>query len=174
MLSDADAARAVLPMVDKVAKKRNPGHQTMEEQAQPFVDRALAAVDAKLAERDKKAAEKQALSDLESQIAHAKANEDYTDEGIKNVLEIMQTQNVGNFETAKKVYRADHPAPSATPGNSPDRMDWNFYNEVNSGDMKGFFDGSVTNSPGITDDPVKWERAAAFKYLNGDIGLPTG
>ncbi len=171
LLADADSARTILPLVDKVAKKSNPAHITVEEQAQPFIDRALAAVDAKLAERDKKAQEEQAVASLQAQIDAAKANDGFTDEGVKNVLKLMQDKGIGDFDSAKKAYRYDNPDPSATPRGASDQMNWNTYESMGAGDQKPFFfpDGV----PSITDSPEAWEREMALKYLRGDVALPT-
>ena len=173
LLADPEMARAVLPLLDKAAKKANPAHVTVEEQAQPFIERALAEVDKKLAARDKKTDEDQAVANLNAKIAAAKANR-YTDEGIKNILTLMQETATSDFEIAVREYEHRNPKLAATPAGATDRMDWNFYDEIQGGDLKSFFDGTATKSPSLTDDPEKWQRAAALKYLNGDLPLPTG
>lgn len=171
LLTDAEAARAVIPLVDKVAKKKNPAHVTTEEIAAPIVERALAQVDAKLAERDKKSADERASADLAARMEHYRANESFTDEGIAGVLAIMKDKGVADFDIAAREYRREHPAPAAaTPGVSPDRMDWNVMGEMQRGSEKSFFfpDGG----PSIAENPEAWERQTALDYLNNRVALP--
>lgn len=171
LLTDAEAARAVIPLVDKVAKKKNPAHVTTEEIAAPIVEKALAQVDAKLAARDKEAEDKRQTNELAARIEHYKTAESFTDEGIKGVLDIMKEKGVADFDIAAREYRREHPAPQApTPGMSPDRMDWNVFGEMQRGDEKSFF--FPEGGPSITDDPVAWERQTALDYLNNRVALP--
>lgn len=171
MLADADTARAVLPLADKMAKKANPSHMTVEEQAEPIVARVRAEFQEELSKRDKKAAEDVARSELQSQIAAAKQNDGFTDEGIGNVLKLMTDKGVADFEIAKNEYQRRNPTPSTSPGTT-DRMDWNFFHEINAADAKGFFDGTDAKSPAMVDNPEAWERANALAYLNGRVDLP--
>lgn len=171
LLADPEIAKQVTPLVDKAAKKANPLHQTTEEIAQPIVDRIMKSVDEKIAALKESDETKTATQQLQAQIDAAKQNDSITDEGITNILTAMKEKGVGDFETAKKAYLHDRPPVDSTPGNSS-QMDWNVYETMQSGDMKSFFDGSGTLSPGITDNPEKWERAAALKYLNNEIALP--
>lgn len=173
LLADADAARAIIPLADKVAKKRNPAHMTTAEIAAPIVEQALAQVDAKLAARDAKVAEEAATASLAAAIAKAKADDGFTDEGIKNVLDLMRSNGIADFEAAALKYRQHNPLPKTPSPGASERMDWGFYHEIQSGDQKAFFDGTATHSPAMIDDPEAWQRAAALKYLSGEIGLPT-
>lgn len=169
-LRDADAAKAIIPLVDKLAKKKNPAHQTTEELAAPIVERALAQVDAKLAERDKKSEKERQEAEMAAKITHYIENESFTDEGIKGVLKIMQEKGVGDFDIAAREYRRENPIPDPTPGASTDRMYWNVDGEMRRGSEKPFFfpDGG----PSITDDPEMWARETALQYLNGKVALP--
>ena len=171
LLADPELAREALPLLDKAAKKANPAHQTVEEQAAPIVERALKQVDEKLAKRDSEAANRAAEDALAREIQAAYA-EGFTEDGVKGVLEVMK-RGVASFADAKKIYRSDHPTPDMSAANDS-RMDWNFYEEIQGGDLKGFFDGSQFNAPSITANPEKWQRAAALAYLDGKVGLPTG
>lgn len=171
LLSDPDAAKQLMPLVDKAAKRANPAHVTVEEQAAPIVERVLKQVDEKLAARTKDELDNAAKTKLEAQIAAAKADRGFTDEGIKNILTMMQQQNIGDFDAAVKAYLFDHPpTPAAPPGNG-DRMDWGFYHQIQKGDAKPFFfpDGEAS----ITENPEAWERETALKYLKREIDLPT-
>jgi len=169
LLADAELAREVLPLLDKAAKKVNPAHQTIEEQAAPIVERALAKVDEKLAARDKAAEQKSVETSLEAKMKAA-YDEGFTEDGVKGVLEIMK-RGVADFDDAKKIYRADHPTPSSSP-TQDSRMNWDFYSEIASDDLKGFFDGSAAKTRSITDNPQAWERETALGYLSGRIPLP--
>lgn len=171
LLADADSARQILPMVDKAAKKVNPAHQTLEEQAAPIVERVMKEVETKISARDKKFEEDSAVARLNAQIKAAKETDGFTDEGIQNVLKLMQDKGVGDFEIALKAYRSDHPAQPATPPASHDQMRWNAFETMQSGDQKPFFfpDGI----PSITENPEAWEREQALNYLNGRVALPT-
>ena len=173
MLANADSARVVLPLVDAAVKKANPSHMTVEEQAAPIVAKMREEFQAELSKRDKAAAEASAIAGLTAQIAAAKANDGFTDEGIANVLKQMEEKRIGDFDAAKKAYLYDHPAPSATPAMSTQQMYWNTYEGMNSGSEKAMFfpEGGI---PSITQNPDVWERETALRYLNGDIALPTG
>jgi len=171
LLADNEAARQILPMVDKAAKKLNPSYITTEEQAAPIVDRVVKQIDEKLSARDKKAEEEAAVSRLNKQIEDAKSSDGFTDEGIQNVLKLMQEKGIGDFESAKKVYRFDNPAPSQAAPTSSTQMNWNAYETMQSGDNKNFF--FPEGVPSITDSPEKWEREMALKYLDGQVSLPT-
>lgn len=171
MLSDSDAARQILPLADKAAKKFNPAHVTVEEQAQPIVDRVMKEIETKISARDKKSEEEQAVAHLNSQISDAKKNNGFTDEGIQKVLKLMQDKGIGDFELALKAYRYDNPAQPETPLASTTQMRWNTFETMNAGDQKGFF--FPEGIPSITENPEAWEREMALKYLNGDVSLPT-
>lgn len=170
MARDPESARALQPIADRAAKKVNPTHQTAEEIAAPFVQQVLAAVDQKLAERDSKDAVKQTSARLEQQIAAAMENEGFTQEGIKNILETMQSKGIADFETAKKAYRFDNPAPTETPRSVSDSMYWNVDKNMQVGDAKSFF--FPEGVPTITENPEAWEKETALKYLNGGVALP--
>ncbi len=171
LLADSDAARQLLPMVDKAAKKINPGYITTEEQAAPIVERVTKELEAKFTARDKKAEEDAAVSRITSQIADAKSKDGFTDEGISNVLKMMQDKGIGDFESAKKAYRYDNPAPAESAPMSSTQMNWNAFETMAAGDQKPFFfpDGI----PSITENPEAWERETSLKYLNNQVSLPT-
>lgn len=173
LLSDADAAKVVGPAAEAALKKINPAISTIEERAAPIVAKLRQEFDAKLADRDKKTDEERATAELSAKIASAKAEDGFTDEGIANILKTMQDRGVADFDIAKKAYLHDNPPMPATPSTASSQMDWNVYENFSSGDAKSFFDGTGANSPSITDNPEKWERATALAYLNGHIALPT-
>ena len=166
LVADPDAAKAILPIADKVAKKKDPAHQTLEDRAAPLVDRVMADVDKRFADLRKENEENREKGKIDAAVAQA-ISEGFTEDGLKGVLEIMK-RGVANFDDAKKVYLAEHPAPS--PSLPSDRMDWNVYNEIAAGDEKGFF--FPEGAPSITEDPEKWERAMSLRYLRGDVALP--
>lgn len=171
LLGNKETADAAFALAEKAQKASNPSYRTAEEIAAPYVQKALADVDAKLKARDDESAKRDAESRLRSQIDAAKTEHGYTDEGIERILKNMTENGVGDFPTAMKADLHDHPV-SAVPPGTADQMDWNFYPGLESGDNKGFFDGTQSGSPGITEDPSAWSRATALKYLNGDVKLP--
>lgn len=171
LLGNKDTSAQAFALAESAQKKINPGYRTSEEIAQPFVERAMAEVTKKFAERDAAAATREAETRLQAQIAAAVSQHGYTEEGIKRVLTTMQEKGVGDFETALKADLMDHPAPSVPPGSS-EAMDWNFYSEIEQPNVKAFFDGSATHSPGLTQDEDAWARAAALRYLDGSVKLP--
>jgi hypothetical protein len=171
ILRDADAAKALQPIVEKAAKAANPAYQTVEDVAAPIVERVRKEFTEELAKRDKKTADERAVADLQTQISIAKDTDGLTDEGIANILKQMQDKGVGDFEIAKKAYLHDRPSPSSTPGTSSDQMHWNAYETMAAGDQKPFF--FPEGMPSISDRPEVWERETAIKYLNGQVELPT-
>lgn len=172
LLSDPEAARAVNTVADAVAKKRNPAHQTIDDVAKPYVERALQLVDQRLAERDKKAQDEAASQALADKIARLKAEDGFTDEGIQGILKVMQERGVADFDIAAREYRREHPTGSDLPSRMTDRMYWNVDRQMGAGSEKAFFfpeDGT----PSVTENPEMWEREQALKYLSGEISLPT-
>ncbi len=170
MLQDSEASRVVNDAADKLAKRRNPAHQTTDDVAQIYVDRVLAKVDEKLAERDKKSSQQQAEDQLAVKIASLKSKDGFTDEGIAGVLKLMQDKGVADFDIAAREYMREHPVATPTTRMS-ERMYWNVDGVMNSGNEKDFFfpkDGRKT----ITDDPDAWERDTALMALNGEIDYP--
>lgn len=170
ILADADAARVVLPQIERVTKKQNPAYVTIEEQAAPIVERVIKQVDEKLSARDKKAEEDAAVTRLNAQIQSAKDKDGFTDEGIQKVLKMMQEKGIGDFDSALKVYRYDNPPAQTLQPTSSSRSNWNAFHEMQAGDNKPFF--FPENSPSITENPQGWEKDTALKYLNGETGLP--
>jgi len=170
LLADSDAAKALMPLVDKAAKKANPSYLTVEDQAAPIVAKVREEFQAELSKRDRATAEERAKTEMQAAIDRAKA-EGFTDEGLGNILKVME-RGVANFDDAKKIYLSDNPPQPATPPGGTDSMDWNVYETMGSGDQKGFF--FPEGMPSITENPEKWERGMALKYLNNQVGLPTG
>ena len=171
LLSDADAAKSIAPIVEKAAKKVNPAYQTAEDVAAPIVARVRQEFADEFAKRDKKSEEDRATQNLQAQIEAAKREHGLTDEGIGNILKQMTDKGVGDFEIATKAYLHDRPQQSATPPGGTNSLHWNAYETMQAGDQKPFFfpDGM----PSISDKPEVWERETALKYLNGEVELPT-
>lgn len=172
ILKDPASARQLQGIADKAAKAVNPTHQTAEEVAAPFVERVLQAVDQKFAALENKTAAAATTARLEQQINDAMTKEGFTEEGIKNILETMKTKGIADFDTAKKAYRFDNPAPDPSASRTvSDSMYWNVDKNMQVGDAKSFFfpDGVPT----ITENPDAWEKETALKFLNNEIGLPT-
>lgn len=169
MLTDPAAAKALNQISDQVAKKKNPAHQTADDIAKPYVEQVLAAVEAKFAERDKKSAEDAAVNSLAEKITYYKSKEDFTDDGIKGVLALMQSKGIADFDIAAREYRREHPLPQPRMN---ERMAWNFDQSIRSGNEKPFFFPEGEGVPSITENPEAWEREQALRYLSGEIALP--
>lgn len=169
MLADPVAAKELNKLSDQVAKKKNPAHQTADDIAKPYVDAVLAAVEAKFAERDKKSQEDSAVNALADKITHYKTKEDFTDDGIKAVLALMQSKGIADFDIAAREYRRENPPPQPRMN---ERMAWNFDQSIRAGNEKPFFFPEGDGVPTITENPEAWEREQALRYLSGEIALP--
>lgn len=168
--ADPEFARQLHSLADQTTKKRNPSHITDEERAKPFMEAVLAKVDERLSARDRKAAEEAATNGLADRISSYKSQHSFTDEGIKGVLEIMQNRGVADFDIAAREYMREHPAPAAPSPSATERMNWNTFEQMQSGDDKPFF--YPEGRPSITDNPEAWANDTALAYLNKEIALP--
>lgn len=179
MLKDPDASPHIQRLADKTAKKLDPAHLTVEDQAKPFVDQVMAEVDRRFKERDEGNAKTSAEKTMEAWVAARKA-EGFTDEGISNIAKIMQ-RGVANPDDALKIYRMDNPANEEAATGNPNYY-WNVGGEMQRGDNKDFFfpqTGIPIAQEGMTPSQGQgqaeaWARETALSYLTGRTALPAG